>query len=1128
MSVPRPGPFPASTPGTRADSVAGLRAPAAAEGGTGPRAESGAAGFAGRTRYTMLEYEAALANASIGIAFTRDRKFFLCNPKFAEIFRWAPDELIGQPGEAVYPSRESYAALGAIAVPVLSAGRQLDLEWEMKRKDGSTFLARMIAKTINPEHPRQGTVWIVDDISEKKRASDELNRLLREQDAILQTVSTGILFVKDRRIMRCTRRFEEMCGYDVGELNGEPSVSFYAIEEDYHTVGQAYAQLAKGLTYSMPAQILRKDGTVFWARVTGRAADATDPSQGSVWLVEDVTEQRRADEELQRLVLEQQALLNNVVVGITIVRERKIMRCNRRFEELFGLAPGEGLHSPTRSMYFTEDQFEQGAKSYDELDVGGTHAREQWLKRKDGSGFWCRMTGRAVEPGEPGKGYVWLFEDISERKRADEDVQRLLKEQNAILENALIGIAFLKDRRVMRCNRRFEEIFGYEPGALLNQPTQALYLSDKVYASGEQLYDEVWSGSTLGREMRMKKRDGSEFWCYLSGRAVQLGDPAQGSVWLFEDVTADKAAGDRIRQLAHEQELILQNATIGIAFVRNRVIQRSNRFLEQMVGWAPGTLVGESSEVMFAERSEWERAGRLAYGSTAPGETHVDEQRFKRADGSTFLCRTVGRRIDSGGEEQEWIWSLDDVSAERATLESLENLAAERTAELQAANKRLEAEISERKQAESRARHLADHDALTGLPNRRILEDRLTQALALSYRNRKQTAAMFVDLDRFKTINDSLGHAVGDQLLQEVAQRLVRQLRVGDTVCRIGGDEFVVVLPEITRGADAAQVAQKIIETLSEPISLEGREVTVTPSIGISVFPEDGSDAQTLIRNADAAMYHAKEMGRSNYQFFTDQMNLAASRRLTLENDLRRAVQKDELVVFYQPISELKTGCTVMHEALLRWNHPTRGLVPPTDFISLAEDTGLILKIGEQVLRDACTWARRLGVDKRMPVAVNISARQFNDPHLVELVARTLEETGLPAEMLELEITESTVMQQTDATLAMLKRLKDLGVSLAIDDFGTGYSSLAYLKRFPVDKLKIDKSFITDVPMSRDHNAIVTAIIGLAHALSLRVVAEGVETEAQLEFLQGARCDFIQGYLGGKPVDADTAAADYL
>ncbi len=704
-----------------------------------------------------------------------------------------------------------------------------------------------------------------------------------------------------------------------------------------------------------------------------------------------------------------------------------------------------------------------------------------------------------------------------------------LLEYEAALANASIGIAFTRDRKFFLCNPKFAEIFGWAPHELIGQSGEAIYPSEASYAAlGAIARPMLTEGRQLDLEWEMKRKDGSPFLARMIAKTINPDNPSQGTVWIVEDITERKRATDELNRLLREQEAILQNATVGIGFVRNRVIQRSNRYLEQMTGHAPGALIGKSSEVLFADRADWEAAARDAYERTEPGQTHEAEVRFKRTDGSTFLCRSVGRRIDAGGDEQEWIWSFDDVSAERATLESLERLVAERTAELQSANARLEAEISERKLAEGRARHLADHDALTGLPNRRILEDRLTQALALSYRNRKQTAAMFVDLDRFKTINDSLGHAVGDQLLKAVAERLVKQLRVGDTVCRIGGDEFVIVLPEITRGSDAAQVAQKIIDTLSHPIGLEGRDITVTPSIGISVFPEDGSDAETLIRNADAAMYHAKEMGRSNYQFFTDQMNLAASRRLTLENDLRRAVQNNELVVYYQPISELKTGCAVMHEALLRWKHPSRGLVSPVDFIQLAEDTGLILRIGEQALRDACAWAHKIGVDKRMPVAVNISARQFNDPKLVEMVARTLEETGLPADMLELEITESTVMRQTDATLAVLKKLKDLGVSLAIDDFGTGYSSLAYLKRFPVDKLKIDKSFITDVPKSRDHNAIVTAIIGLAHALSLRVVAEGVETEAQLEFLQGAGCDLIQGYLAGEPIDADSAASEYV
>jgi diguanylate cyclase (GGDEF)-like protein len=431
-------------------------------------------------------------------------------------------------------------------------------------------------------------------------------------------------------------------------------------------------------------------------------------------------------------------------------------------------------------------------------------------------------------------------------------------------------------------------------------------------------------------------------------------------------------------------------------------------------------------------------------------------------------------------------------------------------------------------QAEQRAQHLAGPDALTGLPNRRLLEDRLTQALALSYRNRKQTAVMFVDLDRFKTINDSLGHSVGDVLLQEVAKRLVGQLRVVDTVCRTGGDEFVVVLPEIKRSADAANVAQKIIENLSQPIVVEERELTVTPSIGISVFPDDGRDAETLVRNADAAMYHAKEMGRANYQFFTEQMNLTASRRLSLENDLRRALARGELRVHYQRIVDANSGRVVAHEALVRWQHPDRGLIYPGEFIQVAEDTGLILKIGEWMLLEACRWATFIGVERGLPIGVNLSARQFNDPKLVQMVSRCLKQTGLPAKLLELEITESTAMQQTDVTLSTLNKLKELGVSIAIDDFGTGYSSFSYLKLFPVNTLKIDRSFIADVEKDGDHRAIVAAIIALAQVLNLRVVAEGVETEGQRQFLRGFGCERIQGYLSGRPQDADSAAKEFL
>jgi diguanylate cyclase (GGDEF)-like protein/PAS domain S-box-containing protein len=846
--------------------------PAPLRGAPSP-AESLPASYAGRTRYTQLEYDALLANLSIGIAFTRERRFFLCNARFAAMLGYGPDELIGQPGEVICASPASYAALGEIAGPLISRGSQLDVEWELRRSDGSTFVARLVAKALDPASPQQGTVWLVEDITDKRRDADELARLLREQEAILATASIGIVFIKDRRIVRCNRRYEEMYGYGPAELEGKPTAVLYTDISEHAKAGAEYEVLARGETSRRVELRRRRDGTTFWSRADGRAVDPLDPHRGSVWIVEDVT-----------------------------------------------------VHNETE---------------------------------------------------------------------------------------------------------------------------------------------------------------------------------------------------ERVRRALVEQELILDNAAVGIAFVRARTIQRCNRFLEEMVGAGPGELVGQSSEVLFASPEDWAEAGRLAYQCTAPGETHDAEWLFKRRDGSSFRCRTRGRRIDVGEPEQEWIWSLEDVTAEHAAREllqsardALERAVAERTAELQEAN--------------ARARHLADHDALTGLPNRRLLEDRLTQALALSYRNRKQTAVMFVDLDRFKAINDSFGHAVGDTLLKEVAQRLVRQLRVGDTICRIGGDEFVVVLPELKRSADAAYVARKVLEQLSQPLLVEERELIVTPSIGIAVFPDDGRDAATLIRNSDAAMYHAKELGRANYQFFTAEMNQAASRRLALEADLRRALGKDELRVYYQPIVDAKTGLVAAHEALVRWQHPERGLVEPAEFIQLAEESGMILKLGEWVLRQACRWGTFIGVERGLPISVNLSPRQFNDPKLVHTVAAALRETGLPARLLQLEITETTAMQYTDVTLATLNRLKALGVSIAIDDFGTGYSSLSYLKRFPVDLLKIDRSFTGELPADADQCAIVSAIVALAHALELQVIAEGVESEDQRAFLGSCGCDFIQGYLTGAPLDAVAAAKDFV
>jgi diguanylate cyclase (GGDEF)-like protein len=419
--------------------------------------------------------------------------------------------------------------------------------------------------------------------------------------------------------------------------------------------------------------------------------------------------------------------------------------------------------------------------------------------------------------------------------------------------------------------------------------------------------------------------------------------------------------------------------------------------------------------------------------------------------------------------------------------------------------------------------HLAYHDALTDLPNRILFEDRLTQALALSQRNRQTLGVLFLSLDRFKKVNDTLGHAQGYRLLKEVAGRLVRCVREGETVARFEGDEFAVLLPQINGTEDVIEITQQIREALKLPFTIDGQEIFVATSIGISLYADDGEDAPTLLKNAGAALYRAKEQGGDNYQFYTADMNAKALKRLALENSLRRALERREFVVYYQPQVEINTRQVVGMEALVRWQHPEMGLVCPAEFIPLAEDTGLITPIGEWVLRTACAQSRTWQDEGLAPlrVAVNLSARQFQQQDLSDMVVRILQETGLDSHDLELELTESSIMKNAESAVSTLRELKAMGVQITVDDFGTGYSSLGYLKRLPIDTLKIDQSFVRDVTTDPDDAALVMAMITLAHNLRLKVVAEGVETEEQLRFLHLLRCDEGQGYLFGKPVAAD-------
>ena len=577
-------------------------------------------------------------------------------------------------------------------------------------------------------------------------------------------------------------------------------------------------------------------------------------------------------------------------------------------------------------------------------------------------------------------------------------------------------------------------------------------------------------------------------------------------------------------------EAILDNASVGIAFTKDRVFHHANRAFEELFGWPPGGLVGQFGIAVWGSPEEYAEAGSVVGPMLSQGKAVEIERRMKRRDGNLIWCRLQARPIDpvnpaTGGT----IWIIEDVTERRQAVEhlrllneELERRVRERTEELAAANALLKEEVDDRQQAEALARHLALHDTLTGLPNRLLLQDRLAQSLALARREGWMVAVLFIDLDRFKNINDTLGHATGDEVLREMARRLKAVLRDSDTVSRVGGDEFVIVLRHVSAVADISLTSAKIMAELSELMKVGGRELRVTPSIGVSVFPQDSDDPTKLLSFADAAMYHAKASGRRNIQFYAAAMSDTLQARMKLESDLHLALERHELELYYQPRVDFRTGAVAGYEALLRWNHPIEGMIMPADFIPIAEDTGLIMPIGEWVIAESCQQVKRwraAGFAVKA-VSVNLSARQFFDRELPARVRAALAAADVAPADLELEITESILMANTEETLALFAELKQLGVRLSIDDFGTGFSSLSYLKRFHVDSLKIDHSFVRDISTDADDAAIVRAIISLAQSLQLHVIAEGVETREQFEYLSACGCHEAQGYYFARPMPA--------
>jgi len=649
---------------------------------------------------------------------------------------------------------------------------------------------------------------------------------------------------------------------------------------------------------------------------------------------------------------------------------------------------------------------------------------------------------------------------------------------------AMIAYFEAKNLRCVFANKRYAESNGWTVDSIVGKTVREA-IGEDAWRIIEPQVQRVLQGEKV-EYVRPLVLPGGEQRTVEVNLIPHFDESAQllGAFVLITDITRHRHAERVIRDSEERMRKFAAASNEGIYFHKNGILTDVNEALLAITGYARDEVIGHSTLEFVAP--DWREAAAeyMREGREDPYEAEVIHKK-----GHHIAVELVGKTLHVGGEAYR-LGVLRDITA--------------------------------RRHSEARIHYLAHHDMLTGLPNRAYLTERLGTILALARRHGTLVAIMFIDLDNFKTVNDTLGHHVGDALLKEVAARIKQVLREADMVSRLGGDEFLVILADLAAPEDAAKVADKLLQTISAPIALQGRQLRVNASLGISVFPRDGDNADDLIRRADAAMYSAKDLGRGHSRFYTPGLADEGAETLAQEARLRHAVQRGEFVLFYQPQLSVGDLRPVGIEALVRWRHPERGLTDPSEFIGLAEARGLIDEIGQYVLREACrqnkAW-QTAGLAP-LPISVNVSAAQFQRGDLVAGVKRILEETGLESRYLELELTESLLMDE-EVVGEALAGLRALGVRITIDDFGTGYSSLSYLKRYPIDKLKIDRSFIDDLGTDADDRAIAIAIISLAKTLKLTALAEGVERQEQLDFLREHGCDEFQGYLAGNPVPAE-------
>jgi diguanylate cyclase (GGDEF)-like protein/PAS domain S-box-containing protein len=925
------------------------------------------------------------------------------------------------------------------------------------------------------------------------RAAEERFRATFERAAI------GIAHVgMDGTLLRVNSKLCEMLGRREKSLVGRNAREF-SHPDERQAVDPLLPRLLRGEigNISLEKRYLHRTGRPVWVRLSlALVRRRSGKPDYLIAMFEEISARRAAEQALDasRSLLE--ATLDSTSEGVLVTAlDRRITAWNARFLELFGV-PRQAIEGRTvdEVLAAVAGRLADAAAVREGLERLYAD-RQVELRDEIALADGCVLERHSVPQRAGGEivGRVCSFQDITGRKRTERALMDATRRLQLALEASGVSTwdTDLRTGRVVMSDG-WARLLGQPSretettvGALMelahpDDLARVVAATVGVMRGVAELYSE---------EHRVRAAGGDWVWVRSSGRVIErdANGRALRMAGTNVDITERKHAEEALRNSEDRLQYAVRGSGAGIWDwnVVDDHYYMSPR-MKQIMGYEDAELPDRRDEFLRRihpeDRARVDEALEGHFSGRLPYEV---EFRLQRKDGSHVWVRAVGQALwGTDGRMLRFSGSAVDIDAQ--------------------------------KRAEQQLAHLAHHDTLTGLPNRNLLRDRLPQLLARAQRNRSSVGVMLIDLDRFKVVNDTLGHTVGDQLLVEVAKRLLECTRGGDTVARLGGDEFAVLLPDMPDAQKARTVAQKILERLGAPMQLDGHEVYVNASIGITVFPDDSEDQDTLIRNADVAMYSAKEGGRANYMFFNAEMNRRTAQFLELESRLRQALAREEFVLHFQPRVGIATGRITGAEALLRWR-PGGGtqLVAPGEFVPLLEETGMIVAVGEWVLGRVTQQLQRWqaqGIGS-IPVAVNVSPRQFQRRELVPTLRRLLGASGLAPRMIELEITESLVMMDTDYSVTAMRDLNALGVPIAIDDFGTGYSSLAYLKRFAIDRLKIDRSFIADLVSNANDAAITTAVVAMAHKLGFGVVAEGVETRAQIEFLQACGCDEYQGNL---------------